>query len=187
MLGIPGAWGPRECLEFCTVASKLLLALVQHSKEDKNVKQFTFAWARGVWKGASSQPALAVGQGSLSVEEALVPFPSSLLSLFTSLHFFPSSLTKKQGVFFSVNSGHRCESFGNIKNSTNTIFFHCFIHLCLEYFQAEFEASHKIEMVQVSPQPIQYYHRTAREREVIKGMGTRKIISKNQTEKSFFY
>lgn len=39
-LGVPGVWGPRGYPELSRVVSKLLLALVQHSTEHKNAKQF---------------------------------------------------------------------------------------------------------------------------------------------------
>lgn len=63
-------------------------------------------------------------------------------------------------------------------------FFHLFVHLWLDYFQTEFEAAHKISMVKISPQTT---NTEMQESQVIKGMGMRKIISKNQTDKGFFY
>lgn len=55
--GVPGD----TYMEFYSVASKLLLALVEHSTKDKkNVKRFISGWVGGVWKGSSSQPVLAL-------------------------------------------------------------------------------------------------------------------------------
>lgn len=77
--------------------------------------------------------------GFSSVEKALATFPFSLT----------------WGSFFRMKYGNRCErSTGNMKHSTSTIYFYLFVHSCLDYFQTEFEAAHKINMVKTSPQII---------------------------------
>lgn len=75
--------------------------------------------------------------------------------------------------------GNRCRAGLTIRSIPLIHFF----HLCLDYFQTEFEAAHGINKVKIAPQTTLI---ELRKKPSNKRQGKSKITSKNQTKKCFF-